>query len=212
MPATIAFYAGTSDPINNLAGSGLGFYGTAGFGTSVPVGEYQGRTYITNSAGTSQGPEASNIKWYSSESGVIGQSGSPINILNIPNYQATLNIRFTYDTPVQVQNARIKIYDRVSSSHSASGVTTQAAEIIHPNTSQVGTGSGDTTWTTFTSNGSGLQSLSLANSPGISGLYAGNGTASARADSRHDFYTILSSSPDAIGSKTFALLFSCEYL
>lgn len=212
MPATIAFYAGTSDPINNLAGSGLGFYGTAGFGVSVPVGEYQGRTYITNSPGTAQGPEASNIKWYSSESGVIGQSGSPINILNIPNYQATVNMRFTYDSAVQVQNTRIKIYDRVSSSNSASGVTQQAAEVIHPNTSQVGTGSGDTAWTTFTSNGSGLQYMSLANSPGISGLYAGNGTASARADSRHDWYILLSASPDSIGSKLYGLYATTEYL
>ena len=48
--ALISFLAGEDDTINDLAGSGLGFYGAAGFGASVQVGQYQGRTFITNSS------------------------------------------------------------------------------------------------------------------------------------------------------------------
>lgn len=212
MSAAISFYAGTSDPINNLNGSGLGFYGTGGFGTSVSVGSYQSRTYITNSAGTAQGPEACNVIWTHANSGILGQSGPSLNLLNIPNYQSTVNIRFTYDSAVQVQNARIKVYDRVSTAASASGVTQKVAEVIHPETSQGVTGSGDTAWTTFAPTDSGTVSMGLANSPGISGIYAGNGSSSARPDTRHDWYVLMSASPDSIGSKLYGMYVSLEYL
>ena len=212
MSAAISFYAGEGTAINNLAGSGLGFYGDDGFGTSVSVGAYQGRTFITNSAGTAQGPECDNIKWTHANSGVIGQTGTSLNLLNIPNYQATLNVRFTYDTPVNVQNVALKMYDRVSTGNSASGVTVKAAELIHVSTSQTGVGSGDSSWTTFTSNGSGLQSMDLAPNPGVSGLYAGNGSNSTHTDTQHDWFCSISCSPDQIGSRLFAMAISLEYL
>ena len=50
--ATINFYSGNLH-VNNLSGSGLGFYG-GGFGYSVQVGAYQDTTFITNGTGTSQ--------------------------------------------------------------------------------------------------------------------------------------------------------------
>jgi hypothetical protein len=108
MAATLSFLAGNGFTIQDLAGSGLGFYGDAGFGASVKVGDWQGRTFITNGAGTTQGPEADNVKYLNAGSGILGQAGSGIALTCIPNYQSTLNIRFTYDTPIKTQNAKVQ--------------------------------------------------------------------------------------------------------
>jgi hypothetical protein len=210
MAATISFLAGESFTIQDLAGSGLGFYGDLGFGASVQVGQYQGRTFITNSTGTVAGPECDNVKYLNAGSGIVGQAGSGIALTAIPNYQATLNIRFVNDTAVKTQNALLKIYDRTDVNKAASGVTTKVAEIIHPNTTQANSGSGDTTW--LTPAGSSV-TVSLAPCPGVSGLYAGNGSNSTWTDRVHDWYVAISASPDSIGSKTqFGLVFEVEYL
>ncbi len=210
MAATISFLAGEDFTIQDLSGSGLGFYGDDGFNASVRVGEYQGRTFITNGAGTSQGPEVDNVKYLNAGSGIIGQAGSGISLTCIPNYQATLNVRFNYDSAVAVQNAVLRIYDRSNVDNPASGVTTKVAELIHPGTTQANTGSGDTTWNTPGGSGS---TVSMAPSPGVSGLYAGDGDDGGWTDSQHDWYFAISASPDSIGSKTmYGLYVSLEYL
>lgn len=210
MAAVISFLAGSDFTINDLSGSGLGFYGDSGFGASVRVGEWQGRTYITNGNGTTQGPEADNVKYLNAGSGIIGQTGSGVALTCIPNYQSTLNIRFTYDTPVKTQNVYFRIYDRSDPDRPASGVTTKVAELIHPGITQANTGSGDTTWNT--PGGSGT-TVSLAPSPGVSGLYAGNGNNGLWTDTQHDWYLAISASPDSIGSKAlYGLFVELEYL
>ena len=207
--AAINFYIG-SGFATELAGSGLGFYGGGGFGRSVAVGTYQDNTYVTNSAGTIQGPQCNNVKWVHANSGEVA-GGVTLDLLDIPNEDATLNIRFTHSSAVQVQNAELRIYDRSNINNGASGVTTKVAEIIHPETAQTGLlGSGDTSW--YTPSGSSVV-VPLADSPGISGLEAQNGSGSTTSDIRHDFYIAWSASPDSIGSKTaYALYVSLEYL
>ena len=208
--ASISFLAGNGFTIQYLAGSGLGFYGDAGFGASVKVGEYQGRTFITNGTGTTQGPEADNVKYLNAGSGILGQTGSGIALTAIPNYQATLNIRFNNATAVKVQNAYARIYDRTDPNKPASGGTTKVGEVIHPDTVQNNNGSGDTAWST--PGGSGTK-VSLAPSPGVSGLYAGNGADGQWSDTQHDWYLAISASPDSIGAKTLYGLFAeLEYL
>jgi hypothetical protein len=207
--ATVTFYA-NNYVINDAAGSGLGFYGDAGFAASVSVGSYQGRTFITNGAGTTQGEEANNVKFLNAGSGILGQSGSGVALTAIPNSQGTLNIRFTNATAVKVQSATLYGYDRSNIYNSPSGVVLKAAELIHPTSTQVNNGSGDTTWTTLAGSGS---TLSLCPSPGPSGLYAGNGSNSQWSATQHDWYVALSVSPDSIGSKTaFGLAMELEYL
>ena len=41
-----------------LGGSGLAFFGAAGFGSSVEVGKYQGTTFVSDGAGTVKGAQA----------------------------------------------------------------------------------------------------------------------------------------------------------
>jgi hypothetical protein len=168
-PAINFISGGGSFPINYLSGSGLGFYGTPGFGASVGVGTYQGRTFITDATGAIQGPEVNNVQYFNPGSGILGQAGSGIGLRAIPNWQATLNIRFTNDTAVKTQNCKFMVYDRVNTNNPASGVTTKAAQIIHPNNVQGPGGSGDTTWWTFNAAATGL-AMPLVNSPGTSGF------------------------------------------
>lgn len=202
--AALAFY--TNGIL--ISNSGLGFYGPGGFGASVPVSEWQDNTYITNAAGTSQGPQGKNVKWIHSASGEIPTSVR-LPLTSIPNADSTLNIRFTHGSAVKTQNARLRIYDRVSIDNPASGVTTAVAMIVHPNPSQVAGGSGNTTWQ-FPA-GTGYLNFSIlsngaAFSPGISG---NNPNVN---DTQHDWYAAISSSPDSVGSKTsYGLYFQTEY-
>ncbi len=206
MAALISFLAGESFTINNLSGSGLGFYGANGFGYSVAVGSYQGRTFITDSTGTAQGPEVDNVKYLNTSGVVLGQTGSGIHLLRLPNYLSTLNVRFTNDTNVQVQNAKFYVYDRSSKNNDPSGVTCQVAEIIHPNLNQDFTGSGDSTW--ITAHGSG-QTVDLVGGPGPSGMSV-NGTTTSSY--QHDWYLAISATPTSVGAKTFGGYMELEYL
>lgn len=211
--ATINFIAGGYNlPINNLSGSGLGFFGSAGFGNSVSVGAYQGSTYITDGNGINQGPQVNNVQWVHPNSGEV-QNGAILALTSIPNYQGTLNIQFTNPTPCRVQNSKLFIYDRVSTNNPPSGVTCAVANLIHPNTTQTAGGSGDVSWE-FPAGSSYILLSQLSNgggfSPGVSGL-SPNGPSTI--DSEHDFYVAISASPNSIGSKTsFGCLFSTEFL
>lgn len=205
--AAINFFADEFG-IQNLSGSGLGFYGSS-FGSSVEVGAYQETTYITSANGSSLGPQVNNITYTHPSSGSVDGAAS-ILLTQIPNYLATLNIRFTHSSLVKTQNAKLRIYDRSNINNNASGVTCKVAELIHPYTSQTNVGSGDSTWTALY--GSSIV-MDMAQSPGTSGIYAGNGSVSTVTSLQADWYAAISPSPDSIGSKTlFGLYFSCEYL
>jgi hypothetical protein len=207
--ATITFRSNEGAVGQIPATSGLGFFGAAGFGASVRINEYQDRTYLTNGNGTTEGPEVDNVKWTHANSGIIGPgaSGVSINLLNIPNYQSTLNIRFTHSVSVQTQNGVVQIYDRVDAANPQSGVVCQVAEMIHPELQQSVTGSGDSSW--ISASGDAV-TVPMIDSPGLSGIRPDGGNTSG---TQHDFYLAISASPTSIGSKTnFGLFFSLEYL
>ena len=235
--ASISFLAG-STAINNLSGSGLGFFGGS-FGQSVQINNFQDTTFITDGNGTNNGGAGNNVK-YSTDTkafaaGVVPATG----LLYIPNEKATLNIRFSNDSAVRTQNCKLRIFDRVNKDHPASGVITRVCELLHPSNSYSIEGSGDSTWFgssthtgsdaqgtynasanpssrlpagTNTVGGSGVF-VPLAQSPGPSGLYAGNGAANTGQYYQHDWYVGITASPDSIGSKTqYGLYVELEYL
>ncbi len=209
--ATVEFYAGQGTPYQIVGGSGLGYYGATGFASSVITGEYADTVFITNSAGSDEGPQANNFKWIPSDNVGVGSgtiNGTPdLQLSYLPNSQATLNCRFTHASSIFTQNAEVRIYDRTSINSGPSGVTCMAAEIIHVVPSQGAGGSGDLDW--ISPAGSSVV-LELVDSPGISGE-APNGTSTQ--DTTHDWYMVLSISPDSVGSKTLVgLYFSTEYL
>lgn len=203
--ATFTFHSAGND----IGSSGVGFFGNAGFGSSVSVGAYQDSTYITNSNGTIAGALLNNIKYSHPSSGIVNGIGSPsgLNLQAITNSQASLNVRFSHTSAVATQNVKLRIYDRANINNAASGVTTKVAEIIHPTTTNALDGSGSSSWQTPAGSGTVMD---LVSSPGMSGLRPnGSGTT---AD-RHDWYLALSASPDSIGSKTqYAMWVELEYL
>lgn len=203
--ATINFYAGDAS-LENILSSGIGFYGSSGFGSSVAVGTYQDDTYITDSNGAVNGGKANNIKWTNASSGIVNTIANARHLRTIANGLATLNVRFTHTTGVKTQNVKLRIYDRSSIANPASGVTTKVAELIHPENNETLNGSGSVAWETP----AGTGFMTLAASPGTSGL---SPSGSNTIDSRHDWYLALSASPDSIGSKTqYALWVELEYL
>lgn len=203
--ADISFLVGENFTISNLSGSGIGWYGNGGFGTSVATSAYPDSAYITDSTGTVQGAQIDNNK-YVSTSGVSLGGGSGILLTSLPNYQSTLNIRFTGDTPIKTQNVRLYFYDRTSENNSPSGVVVKACEIIHPGETQINTGSGSALWLTP----AGSSYISLTSSPGTSG-FRPNGPDTS--DTNHDWFLAISPSPTSAGSKDkFGLLVKLEYV
>jgi hypothetical protein len=237
--ATLSFFGGTNTPIDNLSGSGLGFFGGS-FGSSVELNAFQGSTYITNGAGTIEGAAVNNIKYASATTGYAPGIVPATGLKYIPNKNASLNIRFTHASVVKTQNVRMRIFDRANSNNPASGVWTRVAELLKPMTSySTVEGSGDVTWwgdsthdgtdvqgtfsgspnrdvrlpsNQYTVGGSGIF-VPLAQSPGPSGFFAGDGSSNTGTYTQHDWYVALSASPKSIGAKTqYGLYVSLEYL
>ena len=243
--AAITFHAnnvdvgllGSSTLIDHTSGSGLGFFG-GGFGISVPVGQYQDNTFVTNSNGTTSGIKVSNTQ-YTSISG-IKHNGTAVThgTSGTPNYYAPLNVRFTHDSGVRVQNCKLRIFDRNDITKQASGVTTQVFELRHPHpiesfNSASGSlafrGSDNYSWNDFDPN-EAMSDLAFTSSPGMSGLNTTSddtlpsgapdgyvnwltNAGTAHDSTRHDWYVALSASPASIGSKTnYGLYFTLEYL
>lgn len=114
-----------------ISGSGLGFYGAGGFGSSVSTTSYQDNTFITNADGTAQYGSVRNIK-YLTTSGCYDKEASASGMLTQLNASdATLTIHFDHTTAVKVQNAQLRIYDRDSPDNPAVGVITKVAEIVN---------------------------------------------------------------------------------
>lgn len=224
--------------INYAAGSGLGFYG-AGYGVSVPVGQFQDTTWVTNANGTAVDQYRLNNTKYASSGTVEANGANAINLYNQPNYYAPLKIRFSHSEAVRVQNARVKIFDRNNIEQHASGVTTQVYEVRHPNLSESASGLTHRAnllqnWFEFDPADGGITGeldyeYDLTSSPGLSGMNTSVGETvpssqygytswltqegASHESTIHDWYLNLSASPDSIGSKTdYGLYFTCEYL
>ena len=198
--------------IDNLAGSGLGFYGPGGYNTSVQVGAYQDTTYITDSTGSaSNSIKVNNIKWVAASSGQLAGSENR-NLLAIPNYLAPLQIQVLSDTPVRIINPQLIIFDRNNVNNNPVGVVCQVATLVHPWNTTSPNGSGDTTWSQIGGSGSILNpgNNPAAISPG-SGGWSPSG--SLTVDVEHDWYFAISAFPTSVGSKAqFGLVFQCEFI
>lgn len=236
--AEIKFYAnikdvsGDGELINHSAGSGIGFYGN-GFGISVPIGQQQTTTYVTNSLGTAEGARLNNTSMSSvgtvNTKGTVSINGaSAINLDALPNYLCPLNIRFSHSEPVKVQNCKLRIFDRNNIANHASGVATYVYEARHPATTTSvlnlnHKGRSSTTWFEFDNSGI-MPDMIFTSSPGPSGKNTNDSDTnqalgynttqgSLYQSDRHDWYAAISSEPITIGSKTqYGLYFTLEYL
>lgn len=192
--------------INIGIGEALGFFGSDGFGNPLSLNEFNGRTFVTNNSGSVAFEECDNCRRISSSGVIIGQTGTGINLINLPNYLATINLRFTHPQAVLIQNVRLIAFDGTDITNAPTGLNVYGAEIIHTSRLQSATGVGDSTWTQM--QGSGVQ-LNLVDSPGTSGL---SPLGPATTDTRHDWYCALSVTPTIPGDKTFAWRVDLEYI
>jgi len=231
MAAEIKFYANSVANDNSIiehnAGSGIGFYGSS-FGVSVPVSDTQDTTFTTNENGTLQGVQLHNTKFATTETVSI-DGADAIDLANLPNYLCPLNIRFTNDDPVKVQNCKLRIFDRSDITNHAQGVTTYVYEARHPVQLQVASGLAFkgrdlNSWYEYDPQDA-MSDMTFTSSPGVSGLNTNESDSVSPekgwtstsgiqlASLRHDWYVALSASPESIGSKTnYGLYFSLEYL
>lgn len=246
MAASIKFYANvledeTETLIDHAGGYGLGFYGL-GRGLSVPVGNVQNTTFVTNSTGTlTDGVQCNNTGMVTVgtdvTAGTVNANGNTISLNQLPNYLCPLNIRFTNDDPVRVQNCKLRIFDRDNIDNQAVGVTTYVYEARHPAAQQSVTNlhhraRSRNSWVTF---GEGITTLDgvtidgtlempFTPSPGSEGknsdtLETNTNLGYTSTDgvdhlsARHDWYVAISAEPESIGSKTqYGLFFTLEYL
>lgn len=207
--AALQFLAGEGFALNDLAGSGLGWYGS-NYPDGIVVGQYNETTYITNAAGNALYPvKVDNVKYIHPSSGQL--AGNDNRVLQaIPNYLSTLNVRFTNGTAVKVNNAQGRFFNRSDLNAPPSGIAIKIAPIIHPWTSASPLGSGATTWITGSTSGViiNMNDYPAATSPGMSGL-SPNG--SNTTDTQHDFYYAMSATPTQVGSALCALWISLEF-
>jgi hypothetical protein len=168
-------------------------------------------------------------------SGTVRVNGTdPITLDKLPNFLCPLNLRFTHETPVRVQNCKLRIFDRNNIDRPASGVTTYVYEARHPSQNQTvtslsfrankdNTQSNGFRWTEFNPLFAQLD-MPLTSSPGVSGLNTditdtnidlgySSQSGISHISLRHDWYVAISSEPESIGSKTnYGLYFTVEYL
>ncbi len=213
MAAAIDFYAGQgAGTFVDLSSSGLGFFG-ASFGTSVQVGQYQDTTFISSSNGASEGPQATNCKYDTSDgSGVIVNGDVATAPSSMVINSGTMNARFTFDSAVQTQNAELRIFDRSTITNGATGVTTRMLQIVNGGSGVSSSGTAEAPashggWIAPSGSGVTVPLLSSAGTSGLSPL----GTSTT--DTRHDWYLCMSATPLSIGSKElFGLYVALEYL
>lgn len=196
------------------AGAALGFYGGGGWDDPIALNQFNGRVFVTDPSGVTENFECNNCKLLATGSwsgvggcsGVIlGQVGDGMSLDEVPNYLATLNIRFTHGAACAVQNATFWAYNGSDSEQGPSGLAVFGAELIHTGEVQDDTGIGDEIWHRI---GGRARAIGLVDSPGTSGLRPDG---PLTVDTRHDWYLAMTVSPTRPGDKMFAFQLELEY-
>lgn len=119
-----------ANSLNTISGSGLGFYGST-FGASVSTTSYQDSTYVTSADGLDEGTSARNVKYVTPSSCYGGVSPASGGLFRLNSSDTTLTINFNHSSAVKVQNAQLRIFDRLNPDSPASGVITKVAEVFN---------------------------------------------------------------------------------
>ena len=208
--ATLKVYVGEDHLLPDT--QAVGFFGDDGFGDPVEKGTFNGRTFVCSASGTTEGLECNNNRWSSSSGVINGQRGSGILLDELPNYLATVNLRFEHATSVNVVDAKFYIYDgstsggEPSKNSAPTGLNVYCYETRHTDTTQTANGLNPIKIWQLTS---GATYLDLVTSPGTSGLRP---LGSFTTDTRHDWYIAVSASPTRFGNKYFVMYAEIVYV
>lgn len=177
--ATYTWALQGSSPTTIEASDIVQFAGSGGFDTAITVGEYNDTTHVESSVGAndSSGNTPNNNKFISAAGGTGGDSqadwgGGTEDLDQITNGEAALHINFAHSPAVAITNHIFYAYDGSTPTNGPTDVTFQCAEV------------GDTNFTNAEGSGSALSI---------------NDSSSATS---HDFYIVVSASPDSVGEKT----------
>lgn len=149
------------------------FAGSGGFDTAITVGEYNDSTHVESSVGANDSSgNTPHNNKYLTSSTVSVNGGGSTALSGVTTTNCALKINFAHGSAVAVSSHTIYAYDGTTTTAVPTGVTFYIAE------------QGDTNWTN--AEGSAA-ALSVADS------------ASATS---HDFYFLISASPESVGEKT----------
>lgn len=187
--ATFTWYLQGTSPTTIEATDIIQFAGSGGFDTAVTVGEYNDTTHVESSVGAndSSGNTPNNNKFISQTGGTAGDSQADWgdgteDIDAILAAECALKINFSDASSVTTTSAIFYAYDGTTTTAVPTGVTFQAAE------------QGDIVFT---------------NAEGSAAAVTVNDDTAATS---HDYYFLISASPESVGEKTaFALRMELTY-
>jgi hypothetical protein len=178
---------GTS-PTTIEATDKIQFAGAGGFDSAITVGQYNDTTHVKSSGGAndSSGNTPRNNKFISQTGGTGGDSqgdwgGGTEDIDQITTAECALKINFSHGSSVVTTGHIFYAYDGTTPATAPVGVTFVAAE------------QGDANWTAAEGSGSAL-------------TITDDTTATS-----HDYYILLSASPDSVGLKSFKVRSELTY-
>jgi hypothetical protein len=188
--ATYTWVLQGSTPTTIEATDIIQFAGSGGFDDPITVGEYNDTTHVESSVGAndSSGNTPNNNKFISASGGTGGDSEADWgdgteDIDQITDAECALELNFAHGSAVAVSSHIFYAYDGSTTTEVPTGITFYCAE------------SGDANFTN--AEGSGA-ALSIADS----------GSATS-----HDFYIMLTASPESVGEKTdFAVRSELTYV
>lgn len=203
----INFLMRTLDDVEiDTSGYALGFYGPKGRLDNVEIDDWQGSSFLVDKGGTEGEVHVRNTKFSTSKTAYLDGSSSSTVLRNIPNFLATLNIRFLHTEDIFISYASCKFYDGIDTANQPAGLDIRVAEIRHPGLLQNDdSGTGYKNWQDV---GDGSEFI-LKQSPGTLGVKSNS--VGYWVDDQHDWYLAISVSPDDIGSRTFGLQVQIEY-
>jgi hypothetical protein len=176
--ATYTWYLQGVSPTTIEATDIIQFAG-ATFDSAITVGEYNDSTHVESSVGAndSDGNTPNNNKFISQSGGTAGDSQADWgdgteDIDAITDAECALKINFAHGSAVAVTNHILYAYDGSVTTNGPTGVTFVAAE------------SGDANFTAAEGSASAL------------------GVTDSGSSTSHDFFFLISASPDSVGEKT----------
>lgn len=164
-------------------------FAAATFGSKIGVGEYNDSTHVEDEEGGDVSEENGpfNSKFISEAGGTGGVSQvdigeGTVDLDSVLDEECPLLINFSHDTSVITEDAIFYAYDGETTTEAPVGVICYIAEV------------GNTAWTDTAGSGS---ALSLSDQ---------------ETDTSHDFFILVSASPDSVGEKTdFVLRIELSY-
>lgn len=149
------------------------------FGSAITVGQYNSSTHVESSVGAddSSGNSPKNSKFISQSGGTGGDSqvdvgGGTVDLDSVSTANCPLKINFSHGSAVAVSGHKFYAYDGTTPTAVPTGVTFYAAE------------QGDANW--VNAEGSAA-ALTLGDSA---------------SNTSHDFFLLISASPESVGVKT----------